>query len=177
MHSKLGTISQTVFNKISSNLRHLAIFTDGMFVPLLARTRVTISPSVKNGCTSEIRPICFAFLFVGEESFSLSAKGLLPPTFDTATFRVGDSTVRMRSLTTHGIAGLTRVSNFSGVLNNDIKLFKFGGEYREFSSCNVQLVFWLFFFFFQYPIDALLSSEHNWTSMTTLLTKSFLVAT
>ena len=114
-------------------------------VPLFARTRVTISPSVKNRCTSEIRPICFAFLFVGEESFSLSAKGLLPPTFDTATFRVGDLTVRMRFLTTHGIAGFTRVSNFSGVLNNDIKLFKFGGDYREFFSCNVQLVFWLFF--------------------------------
>ena len=45
-------------------------------------------------------------------------------------------------------------------------------EYREFSSSDVQLLFWVL----KIPIATLLSCEHMWTWTTTLLARSFLVS-
>ena len=67
------------------------------------------------------------------------------PSFDTATFCVGALEVGMRTRVTHGIASSTGICIFLlAFLNNGVKFFSFVGEkYRDFSSSDVQLEFWV----------------------------------
>ena len=75
----------------------------------------------------------------------------------------------MRTCVTHGIAGFIGISSFSLWRSEEWRHVR-REEYREFSSFNMQLVFWVFF---QCSIAALLSCEHTWT--TARLAQSFLV--
>ena len=61
--------------------------------------------------TFRTRTLSFAFPSCQRESPSLNDGGLLPPTFDTATVRVGVLAVGMQFLVTHVIAGANGISN------------------------------------------------------------------
>ena len=62
--------------------------------------------------------------------------GLSPLQLNTAIYCVGVLAVRMHFRVTHGTAGSIGISNLFGVLPQ--------GEYRKYSSYDVQLVFWVF---------------------------------
>ena len=68
-------------------------------------------------------------LFVRLSRPSLNAKGLPPPSFDTATFCVGVLAVEMRIRATHGSCLFRlNVQLLSGVLYHGVKLFSCAGN-------------------------------------------------
>ena len=62
--------------------------------------------------TLGIRTLLFASLLVMESRPLLTARGSLPPSFDTATFCVGVLAVGMPTCATHGSASSNGISSF-----------------------------------------------------------------
>ena len=160
--------------KISYNLPSLAIFTDGLFVALLVGTEVCTCQAIMipKSWISNVILMRMILPFVNstplgvERFYCLSAHVRLFFTLELFDF------VSLRS----GCVFLQRMAllvplafpTFLGVPNG-VKLFNFVGEnfvIFPLVTCTLYLEFFL------NRIAALLSFEHIWTEMTTLLTKS-----